>query len=91
MLQMSTTVREVARNASSAEQAGRAEAALVSIGQAVATVNDMNSQIATAAEQQASVAEEVTVSIQCIAQLVQEVSRATHHSVERRRRGQGGQ
>lgn len=80
MLQMSTTVREVARNASSAEQAGRAEAALVSIGQAVATVNDMNSQIATAAEQQASVAEEVTVSIQRIAQLVQEVSRATHHS-----------
>ena len=51
-----------------AKQAG---VSLESITQSVATINDMNSQIATAAEQQTSVAEEISLNVQQIADIAE--------------------
>jgi methyl-accepting chemotaxis protein len=58
---------------SGVDQAAKAGATLASITQAITTINDMNAQIATAAEEQTAVAEEVNRSIAHIS----EVSRRT--------------
>ena len=55
------TSRELARD--TVEQTGRARSALASIRQEVGSINDMNAQIASATEQQSSVAEEVNRNI----------------------------
>ncbi|WP_210395634.1 methyl-accepting chemotaxis protein [Motiliproteus sediminis] len=58
--------------------AGRAGEALLSIREAVTLINDMNLQIASAAEEQSAVSEEINASVTQIADIVdQSVSRAT--------------
>ncbi len=56
------------------EQAAEAGAALETITEAVDTINMMNSQIATASEQQSSVAEEINQNVVRIAQVVEETA-----------------
>jgi methyl-accepting chemotaxis protein len=55
----------------SVEQAGTAGASLESITQAVATINDMTAQIASAAEEQTQVTEEINRNVTQIAQAVE--------------------
>jgi methyl-accepting chemotaxis protein len=55
------TSRDLARE--TVEQTREAEESLASIGHEVSSINDMNAQIASAAEEQSSVAEEVNINI----------------------------
>ncbi len=54
------------------EQAGKAEIALDSILQAVDKINDMNTHIATASEEQAAVSEEINGNVQNISDVAQQ-------------------
>ncbi|WP_409522484.1 HAMP domain-containing methyl-accepting chemotaxis protein [Nitrincola sp. MINF-07-Sa-05] len=58
------------------EKAGLAGDALKTISAAVASINDMNAQIATAAEEQSSVAEEINRNVSNITQAIDETATA---------------
>ncbi|MNF79515.1 Methyl-accepting chemotaxis protein PctC [compost metagenome] len=64
------------------EQANQAERSLVTIADLIATINAMNAQIACAAEEQTSVAEEINRSVQQIAQSVDQVADETLRSTQ---------
>ncbi len=67
------------RAQASVEQAGNASASLSSITQAVTTINDMNTQIASAAEEQIAVAEEINKNIVSINQAAETNAEGAHH------------
>ncbi|QLC72673.1 cache domain-containing protein [Pseudomonas sp. LPB0260] len=71
---------EAGRRAS--EHANQAERALVTIADLIATINAMNAQIACAAEEQTSVAEQINRSVQQIAQSVDQVADETLRSTQ---------
>ncbi len=77
---------------STVEQAGKAGGALEAITRAVSTIREMNTQIATAAEEQSSVSEEINRNIVRIQQLAQDtdenIGRATEQSDNLSVRGQ---
>ncbi|MES2821933.1 MAG: methyl-accepting chemotaxis protein [Pseudomonadota bacterium] len=56
------------------EQVAQAGATLDCISRSVATINDMNAQIASAAEEQSSVAEEINRNIVTVSQVAEQVS-----------------
>ncbi len=58
----------------SVQQASAADEALGSITQAVSVINDMNTQIASAAEQQSAVAEDINRNVSNIGQVANEVA-----------------
>ena len=60
------------QTAASVEQASRAGTALESITQSVTSINDMNTQIASAAEEQSAVADEINRSASNIMQVVED-------------------
>ena len=62
------------RTGESVLQAEEADAALMSITQAVSVINDMNIQIASAAEQQSAVAEDVNRNVANIGEVANEVA-----------------
>lgn len=64
----------------SVEQNNQTEAALKAITEAVATINDMNSQIATAAEEQSSVTEEINRNVININDAAYQAKDAVHHA-----------
>lgn len=64
------------------ESAYRAESALDSVGKAIDAINDMNSQIAVASEQQSQVAEEINKNINTIATLSDENRHSSEHILE---------
>lgn len=63
-----------ARAQEGVEEAARAGASLDAITRAVATISDMNAQIATAAEEQSAVAEEINRNIVNISQVVEQTA-----------------
>jgi len=63
----------------SVDESSRAGASLVSITEMVATINDMNNQIASAAEQQSAVAEEISRSIVHINDVAVQTSESSDH------------
>ena len=63
-----------ARTGESVLQAEEADAALMSITQAVSVINDMNIQIASAAEQQSAVAEDINRNVANIGTVANEVA-----------------
>ena len=64
------------------EQANQAGASLDAIAQLIATINAMNAQIASAAEEQTAVAEEINRSVHQIAVAVESVADETRHGAE---------
>ncbi len=64
------------------EQANQAGASLDAIAQLIGTINSMNAQIASAAEQQTAVAEEINRSVHHIAVAVESVAEETRHGAE---------
>ncbi|MBS4050168.1 methyl-accepting chemotaxis protein [Methylomonas rivi] len=62
------------RAASSVEQAASAGGSITSISQRIDTINDMNNQIASAAEEQTAVAEEINRNISNISHVSEETS-----------------
>jgi len=66
----------------SVEQASNAGESLDSISQAVSTITDMSAQIATAAEEQSSVSEEINRNIINISEASEQTLQATHESSE---------
>jgi methyl-accepting chemotaxis protein len=54
------------------EQTSKAGDALITIAEAVARINDMNTQIASAAEQQSAVAEEININVTTINQVAEQ-------------------
>ena len=70
-----------AGDASSA-QANQAGASLDAIAQLIATINGMNAQIASAAEEQTAVAEEINRSVHQIATAVENVAEETQHGAQ---------
>ncbi len=74
--QNSVTAMETGRTQarSSVEQAAKIKAALHAIGAAITTINDMNVQIATAAEEQSAVAEEINRNVVAISQIADETT-----------------
>ncbi|SDR91426.1 methyl-accepting chemotaxis protein [Halopseudomonas litoralis] len=70
------TVMEQSRNRTveSVLQAEEADAALTSITQAVSVINDMNIQIASAAEQQSAVAEDINRNVSTIGEVANSVA-----------------
>ena len=62
------------RTQRSVEQADAAAEALQAITQAVSLINDMNNQIASAAEEQSAVAEDINRNVTNIGQVAQEVA-----------------
>ena len=66
----------------SVDQAGRAGSALDQITSAVSTINDLNLQIATASEEQSSVAEEINRNINAIKQVANESGSAAQLTAE---------
>ena len=71
------------RSQASVEQAAQAGGSLAAITRAVATISDMNLQIASAAEEQSSVAEEINRNVSNINDVVQQTAegaRQTHTS-----------
>ncbi|WXL28007.1 methyl-accepting chemotaxis protein [Ectopseudomonas mendocina] len=63
------------------EQVASAGRMLEQISNAVATINDMNAMIASAAEEQSSVAEEINRNITCVSQIAEETSDASRQNV----------
>jgi len=66
----------------SVHQATQAEVSLEVITKAVGTINDMNMQIASAAEEQSSVSEEINRNIHNISQVTDETSKGVQQSTE---------
>jgi methyl-accepting chemotaxis protein len=64
------------------EQANQAGASLDAIAQLIGTINAMNAQIASAAEEQTAVAEEINRSVHQIAVAVESVAEETRHGAE---------
>ena len=64
------------------EQANQAGASLDAIAQLIGTINAMNAQIASAAEEQTAVAEEINRSVHQIAVAVESVADETRHGAE---------
>ncbi|MBB2496343.1 methyl-accepting chemotaxis protein [Aquipseudomonas ullengensis] len=64
------------------EQANQAGASLDAIAQLIGTINAMNAQIASAAEEQTAVAEEINRSVHQIATAVESVAEETHHGAQ---------
>ncbi|MCQ4312996.1 methyl-accepting chemotaxis protein [Pseudomonas stutzeri] len=67
---------------SSSEQANRAGVSLDAIAQLIGTINAMNAQIASAAEEQTSVAEEINRSVHQIAMSVDQVADETQQGAQ---------
>lgn len=67
---------------STSEAAGRATVSLNAIAELISTINLMNTQIASAAEQQTAVSEEVNRSVQQIAVVVESVAEETRQGAE---------
>ena len=65
-----------------AEQATQAGDSLQAITAAVGRINDMNAQIASAAEEQTAVAEEINRNIVNISQAVNDTSQGAHHTAQ---------
>jgi methyl-accepting chemotaxis protein len=63
-------------------QATQASTSLTAIGELIATISDMNAQIASAAEQQTAVSEEINRSIQHIAAAVDSVADETQQGAQ---------
>ncbi|MBL1260867.1 MAG: methyl-accepting chemotaxis protein [Thiotrichaceae bacterium] len=74
--QNSVTAMEAGRAQArtSVEQAAKIKAALHAIGGAITTINDMNVQIATAAEEQSAVTEEINRNVVAISQIADETT-----------------
>jgi len=66
----------------SSSQANQAGASLDAISQLIATINGMNAQIASAAEEQTAVAEEINRSVHQIANAVENVAEETQHGAQ---------
>ncbi|MES9815129.1 MAG: methyl-accepting chemotaxis protein [Candidatus Thiodiazotropha sp.] len=75
-----TSSREIAQN--SVDQSSGAGQALDKIVESVSSINDMNVHIATAAQQQSSVAEEITRSIANIATVADSTTQAASEAVD---------
>ncbi len=75
---------EVGRNQAhvTVEQAEAAGASLDAIAQAVAQINDMNTQIASAAEEQSAVSEDINRNVVNIAQVADETATAANKTTE---------
>ena len=76
----------VMQSSCSKAQAGKQQVAgagqmLDQISSAVATINDMNAMIASAAEEQSSVAEEINRNITSVSQIAEETSEASRLNV----------
>ena len=69
------------RAQASVKQAAQAGESLVSITQAVANITDLNTQIASAAEEQSAVAEEINRNIITISQVGQQTSLASQQTM----------
>ncbi|MBK1650416.1 methyl-accepting chemotaxis protein [Rhabdochromatium marinum] len=65
------------RSNETVEKAGRAEQSLASIGEAITRINDMNTQIASAAEEQSAVAEEIDRNLTNIVQVVDSTAQSS--------------
>jgi methyl-accepting chemotaxis protein len=74
---MDTSIRDTESTVAASEKAGNS---LDSIARAVERIRDMNQQIATAAEQQAAVAEEINMNVVNLVNLCEESSEATGHT-----------
>ncbi|MDX8125792.1 methyl-accepting chemotaxis protein [Methylomonas sp. LW13] len=70
------------RAASSVEQAASAGDSINTISERIFTINDMNNQIATAAEQQTAVAEEINRNVSNISYVSQETSSGAKHTAD---------
>ncbi len=70
------------RAASSVEQAASAGGSITSISQRIDTINDMNNQIASAAEEQTAVAEEINRNISNITHVTQETSSGAKNTAD---------
>jgi methyl-accepting chemotaxis protein len=66
-----------ARGEATVEKASMAEEALGGVAKAISTINDMNVQIASAAEEQTAVVEEINRSLMCIVEIANEASNDT--------------
>ncbi|HBO6754261.1 TPA: chemotaxis protein, partial [Pseudomonas aeruginosa] len=66
----------------SVEQVDEAVAALQRIGEAVTVINDMNLQIASAAEEQSSVAEEINRNVAAIRDVTESLSSQAEESAQ---------
>ena len=64
------------------EQLAETSAVLAQITAAVATINDMNAMIASAAEEQSSVAEEINRNITNVSEIAEDTSEASRQNVE---------
>jgi methyl-accepting chemotaxis protein len=65
---------------SSVEQAGHAATSLAEITRAISTINDMNTQIASAAEEQSAVAEEINKNVATIKRMTSETALETRQT-----------
>ncbi|MCP5169421.1 MAG: methyl-accepting chemotaxis protein [Hahellaceae bacterium] len=63
-------------------QANKAEVALNEISSAISTINDMNTQIASAAEQQTAVTEDINRSLTRIVEIAEDTARGTDETRE---------
>ena len=70
------------RAASSVEQAASAGGSITAISQRIDTINDMNTQIASAAEQQTAVAEEINRNISNISHVSEETSTGAKNTAD---------
>lgn len=78
-----TTMEEGCKKAEqNVQQANQAKISLEVISDAIATISSMNTQIATAAEEQSAVAEEVNRSIVCIKEGSKEAARQASRTIE---------
>jgi len=68
---------------SAVNQAREAMQSLHAITRAVATINDMNTQIASAAEEQATVSEEVNKTVSSISQISEQATAAANALAKR--------
>lgn len=79
---VSAMTRSSEAGESSSEQANRAGVSLDTIAQLIGTINAMNAQIASAAEEQTSVAEEINRSVHHIATSVDQVADETQQGAQ---------
>ncbi len=70
------------RAASSVDQAASAGGSITSISERIDTINDMNTQIASAAEEQTAVAEEINRNISNISQVSEETSQGARNTAD---------